>query len=88
MNLKSLRLSRNLTIQKLGTLLKIDGGNLSKIEQGKIKPSVTILEKYADYFNLSVDQLLGRNNLDYISYFRAATPYIHEYQKKNLRYRI
>jgi amino-acid N-acetyltransferase len=82
MNLKSLRLSRNLTIQKLGTLLKIDGGNLSKIEQGKIKPSVTILEKYADYFNLSVDQLLGRNNLDYISYFRAATPYIHEYQKK------
>ena len=53
MKLKQLRLSRKLTISKLGKTLGIDSGNLSKIEQGKIKPSIKVLHKYFPIFSIS-----------------------------------
>ena len=82
MKLKQLRLSRKLTISKLGQTLGIDSGNLSKIEQGKIKPSIKVLHKYSDFFNISVDELLGKSSHDFITFFRSAAPYIHSYRNK------
>ena len=82
MKLKQLRLSRKLTISKLGQTLGIDSGNLSKIEQGKIKPSIKVLHKSSDFFNISVDELLGKSSYDFITFFRSAAPYIHSYRNK------
>lgn len=49
---------------KLTPLLKefnISTGNISSWKKGG-KPSVEMLEKFADYFNVSTDYLLGRTN--------------------------
>ena len=43
MNLKQLRTDRKLTIANLSQILDLDPSNLSKIEQGKLKPSLPVL---------------------------------------------
>ena len=82
MDLKILRKKRAITIQQVANKLDIDAGNLSKIEQGKLKPSVTVLMKLSKFFNVSVDSLLGKPHLDFISFFRSAAPYINTYRNK------
>ena len=82
MNLKQLRTDRKLTIANLSQILDLDPGNLSKIEQGKLKPSLPVLMKYSNYFKVSIDNLVGQSSVDFISAFRSAAPYIHHYRNK------
>ena len=55
-----LRRSQQLTQEQLAEL-GVTKQSVSNWENGNIMPSVEMLEKIADYFNVSVDYLLGRN---------------------------
>lgn len=48
------------TVAELERLLNISNGTINKWD--KAKPSVEALSKVADYFDVSVDYLLGRKN--------------------------
>ena len=60
--LKELRQQKNLTQQELAITLDINLSSYQKYERpnNTIKPSLDTLIKLADYYNVSVDYLLGR----------------------------
>lgn len=59
-NLKNLRKSNNLTLRDLSSILGINFTSLSLYENGKRQADHETLKKIADYFNVSIDYLLGR----------------------------
>ena len=60
--LKSLREQANLSREHLAKALDITYSALSKYETGKREPDYTLLEKIANYFEVSTDYLLGRTD--------------------------
>ena len=59
-NLKKLRIEKNLTLRELATVLEMGNSSLSQYESGTRQPDFKTLKKIADYFNVSIDYLLGR----------------------------
>ena len=64
--LKMLRNNRNISAVKFSEDLNIHRGSLSNWETGRRTPDSEMLLKIANYFNVSVDYLLGNdvNNAD------------------------
>ena len=58
-NIKRLRLSRKMTQEQLAEVLNISGAAVSKWERGDSFPDITMLFPIADYFGISVDELMG-----------------------------
>ncbi len=58
MVLKKLRQEANLTQRELSEILDLTPAAIGLYEQGRRKPDFDILEKLADYFNVSIDFLL------------------------------
>ena len=68
--LRELRTSRNISQPDLAELLgKKDRVSISNYENGKAEPKYDDLLKIADFFHVSVDYLLGRENAE--KYFVA-----------------
>lgn len=62
--LKKLRLKKNLTQAELAKILKIGESTVSFYEANKREPDYEMLKRIADFFNVSVDYLLGRTDYD------------------------
>ena len=60
--LKTLRKERGITQQQLADGVGISKGGLSYYENTGRTPDITILERFADYFGVTTDYLLGRTN--------------------------
>ncbi|HFE9853031.1 TPA: helix-turn-helix domain-containing protein, partial [Enterococcus faecalis] len=68
-NLKKLRLSKKLTLEKLAELLNIrypetvnfNKGKLSKWENEKEEPKLSSIRIMADFYNISIDDLYSGN---------------------------
>lgn len=60
--LKLLRDKHNLSQQELGKSLSLAKQTISGYENGTRKPDQDILMRFADYFGVSVDYLLGRTD--------------------------
>lgn len=61
--LRSLRKQNDLTQNQLGTVLGISESTVGMYERGQREPSFEMLETIADYFNVDMDYLTGRSNL-------------------------
>jgi transcriptional regulator with XRE-family HTH domain len=61
--LVELRKERELSQKKLAELTELSQSNLAKYELGKIEPSASALIKLSNYFNISIDYLLGRDGI-------------------------
>lgn len=59
-SLKEHRLSRGLTLVQLEKATGISNANLSRWETGKTIPSLDFCVKLADYYGITVDELIGR----------------------------
>ena len=57
--LKNAREDRDISQQEMADLLNITQSNYSKIETGIQEPSLNQLMIIAEYFNLTIDELLG-----------------------------
>ena len=60
--LKQLRQSRGYSQVRLAELLDVSSGLIGMYEIGKRKPSYEQLESMADFFNVSTDYLIGKEN--------------------------
>lgn len=60
--LKELRTSKGLTMEQLGKKIESTRGTISNFENGNKKPSLDMLIKLADYFDVSIDYLVGRTD--------------------------
>lgn len=54
-----LRLSKNLSKNKLSKELKIAQSSIVRLEAGQNMPDLITLVKYSQYFNVSIDRLIG-----------------------------
>ena len=61
--LRNLRESKKLTQADMASILEIERSTYTKYESGKSKPDSVMLKKIANYFEVSVDYLLGRTDI-------------------------
>jgi transcriptional regulator with XRE-family HTH domain len=59
--IKELRGKQGLSQEQLATAVKSTGATISEIESGKRHPRYRLIEAIADYFDVSVDYLMGRD---------------------------
>jgi transcriptional regulator with XRE-family HTH domain len=58
--INALRVQRGMTVRELATALEVKShSHVVQIESGKRKPSVDLLIKIMDFFDVSCDQLLN-----------------------------
>lgn len=62
MRLKELRKSRKISQVKLAMDLNMNQNTISRYETGEREPGVTELILLADYFDVSIDYLVGRTD--------------------------
>lgn len=60
--LKFHRLKRNKTLKQVEADTGISNSNLSRWESGKVLPNIDFCVKLADYYGITVDELIGRNS--------------------------
>lgn len=58
--LKELRKQKGLTLVELGKEVNLANNTLSQYERSVREPNISMLIKLADYFNVSVDYLIGK----------------------------
>ena len=80
-NIKNLRKRKEITQEELAEYLGISFQSISKWERGEGFPDITMLPDLADFFDVSIDDLI---NADRISggYFNEVYKNAHEYQVK------
>jgi transcriptional regulator with XRE-family HTH domain len=61
--LKALRLEKNITQRVVATYLNITDTAYGFYEQGKNYPNMDVLIELADYFEVSLDYLVGRSKV-------------------------
>ena len=59
-NIKRLRMENSLTQAELADDLSVSPQAISRWEKGQAYPDIELLVKVADYFNVTVDELMGR----------------------------
>ena len=60
-HLKKIREDKNITQKQLAKDINISLSSIQNYERGSKKPSYDALIALADYFNVSLDDLVGRN---------------------------
>lgn len=68
MNLKALRKEHKLSQTEIAKILNIVQATYNGYETGKYEPSIETLCKLADYYNVSLDYLVGRERVNDIGY--------------------
>lgn len=63
--LKKVRTDNNVTLQSLADSIGLSAGVVGHYEKGRTKPSLESIISIADYFNVSIDYLLGRDSDNY-----------------------
>ncbi|MGN0584039.1 MAG: helix-turn-helix domain-containing protein [Ruminococcus sp.] len=63
-NLKKLRNKKGVSQQKLADTIEVSQQSINKYENHKIEPDIQTLIKLADYFETSVDYLIGHSDID------------------------
>lgn len=61
-NIKRMRRSRNITQEELAELFGVSCTAVSKWERGETYPDITLMFPLANYFEVSVDELMGYNS--------------------------
>lgn len=61
--LKELRTERNITQQELGKLVNMSKMAISHWEKGHSEPSISQLIILSNYFEVTVDYLIGKNEI-------------------------
>lgn len=59
--LKEHRLAKGKSLVEVENDTGISNQNLSRWEQGKVLPSIYFCEKLADYYGVTLDELIGRD---------------------------
>lgn len=68
MNLKTIRKKRNIRQIDLANYLNVKQATYSGYENEKYEPTIETICKLADYYNVSIDYLIGRENGNDVGY--------------------
>lgn len=62
--IKNLREDNDLTLKELAFKIGVDPKTLSRYEKGKFEPTISVLIKLSEIFNVSVDYLCGKKAIE------------------------
>lgn len=62
-NLKLLRKEYGISQQRLAEAIQVTQPSINKYENHNIEPDIGILSRMADYFNTSIDYIVGRTDV-------------------------
>ena len=62
-NLKALRQEYGISQQRLADAIQVSQPSINKYENHNIEPDIFILSKLADFFNTSIDYIVGRTDV-------------------------
>jgi len=62
-NLKALRKEASISQQKLADAIGVSQQSINQYENHKIEPEIAVLSQLADYFNTSIDYIVGRTDI-------------------------
>ena len=62
-NLKLLRKERNLSQQRLADAVNVSQQSINQYENHNIEPDIAVLSRLADYFDTSIDFIVGRTDV-------------------------
>ena len=62
-NLKALRQEFGISQQRLADAIQVSQPSINKYENHNIEPDIFILSKLADFFNTSIDYIVGRTDV-------------------------
>lgn len=65
-NLKVLRIRKGISQQQLADVIGVSQQSINKYENHMIEPDISTLMALADFFNTSVDYLIGHTEIDHI----------------------
>ncbi len=60
--LKELRIEKKMTQAELALIIGVNQTGVGKYERGELEPNLDTLKKFADYFECSIDYLVGRSD--------------------------
>ena len=80
--LKELRKEKKLTQVKLGEMLNYGYTAIANYESGRNQPSISDLKKIASIFNVSMDYLLGVNDIRHPYVVDDASAEFHEFRRR------
>lgn len=63
-NLRKLRIEKNLSQQQLADVIGVSQQSINKYENHNVEPSVETLSLLADYFETSIDFIIGRTEIN------------------------
>ncbi|MCI9625224.1 MAG: helix-turn-helix transcriptional regulator [Clostridia bacterium] len=63
-NIKLLREKNNISQQKLGEIVGVSQQSINKYENHNVEPDINTLKRLADYFNTSIDFIVGYTNIE------------------------
>ncbi len=61
---KELRNEKGITQKELAEAVQVNQSMITRWEKDECEPTASAIIKIADYFNVSADYLLGRNDFD------------------------
>ena len=73
-NLKRLRKEYGISQQRLADAINVSQPSINKYENHNIEPEIEILKRMADYFNTSIDYIVGHTTV------RRKIEYVESYQ--------
>ena len=62
-NLKILRQEKGISQQQLADVILVSQQSVNKYENHDVEPDIDVLIKIADYFDVSLDYLVGRTDI-------------------------
>jgi phage repressor protein C with HTH and peptisase S24 domain len=84
LKIKELRKFKKLTQKEFASLIKVDDSQLSKIEQGKLQPTLTQLMEISSNFNISLDELcFDKEHVLKFDHTKDTTPEL-KYEERDL----
>ena len=72
--LRTLRESINISQSKLAEILGSTQSSINRYENGQATPTVALLRKYADYFDVSMDYIFARCDAPQGKLYQAVPP--------------
>jgi len=83
-NLRKLRIKNELTQEKLAEVLGVSPQAISRWENNSTYPDITMLPSIANYYNVSIDELMGMDEIRNVEKINSTFSSIHEYESKGM----
>ena len=83
-NLRKLRIKNELTQERLAEVFGVSPQAISRWENNSAYPDVTMLPIIANYYNISIDELMGMNEIRNVTKMNSIFSIVHEYESKGM----